>query len=52
MAIAYKSGSDLINLAPLQLQLVQLASASLGVCCTNFELLGIVDHGVWVPNLY
>jgi hypothetical protein len=45
VAAAHRSRSDLTNPAQLQLQLVQQASISLGVFCTNFEFLGIVDQG-------
>jgi hypothetical protein len=46
VAAAHKSGSDLTDLAQLQLQSVQPASASLGVFCTIFELLGAIDQGM------
>jgi hypothetical protein len=46
VAVAHRSGSDLTDLAQLQLQSVQPTSASLGVSCTIFELLGVVDQGV------
>lgn len=51
MAAAHRSESDLIDPTQLQFQSMQTVSASLEVCCTLFEFLGVADQGVWVSYL-